>query len=152
MILKWLPVIHFLCIPMIYEESQFTNNCPCQMLKSVTGFVIYTPAAWLSWWCLQSSSGKQGDKSITSTKTLLLVNSLRIPWLELLRVCVRVCVGVGGWVDVCGCVHARARVCVFPSTVKASPDWNKTNVMPEIRPVMLCWRNYSVPSTFVATS
>ena len=44
---------------MIYEESQFTNDCPCQMkresqvnfhfwrrrLKAVTGFVIYTPAA-----------------------------------------------------------------------------------------------------------
>ena len=117
MIVKWLPVIQFLCIPMIYEESQFTNDCPCQMkgesqvnfhfwrrrLKSVTGFVIYTPAAWLSWWCLQSSSEKQDDKSITSIKTLLLVNSLKIP--RLLRVCVCVCVWVGGW------VRAYVRAC-----------------------------------------
>ena len=45
------------------------------------------------------------------------------------------------------------RVCLFPSTVKASPDWNKTiNVMPGIRPAMLCWGNYSVSSTFIATS
>ena len=35
-------------------------------------------------------------------------------------------------VGVCVCV------CLFPSTVEASPDRNKTNVMPEIRPAMLC--------------
>ena len=56
----------------------------------------------------------------------------------LLRVCVCVCV--------CVCVS----VCVFPSTINASPDWNKTiSVVPEIRPAMLRWRNYSVSSTFV---
>ena len=53
--------------------------------------------------------------------------------------------------SVCVCVH------VFPSTIKASLDWNKTiNVIPEIRPAirpaMLCWGNYSVSSTLVATS
>ena len=59
------------------------------------------------------------------------------------------CVCVYVYVYVCVCVC----VCVFPSTVKASPDWNKTiNVMPEIRSAMLCWGNYSVSSTFVATS
>ena len=48
--------------------------------------------------------------------------------------------------SVCVCV------CLFPSTVEASPDWKKTiNVMPEIRP-MLCWGNYFVSSTFIATS
>ena len=37
------------------------------------------------------------------------------------------------------CVCVCVCVCVFPSTVKASPDCNKTiNVMPEIRPAMLC--------------
>ena len=36
---------------------------------------------------------------------------------------------------VCECVCG----CVFPSTVKASPDWSKKiNVMPEIRLAMLC--------------
>ena len=34
--------------------------------------------------------------------------------------------------------------CIFPSTTKASPDWNKTNALPEIRPAMLCWGNYCV--------
>ena len=55
-------------------------------------------------------------------------------------------------VCVCVCVCACARACVFPSTLKASPDWNKTNVMPEIRPTILRWGNYSVSSTFVTTS
>ena len=45
------------------------------------------------------------------------------------------------------------RAPLFPSIGKASPDWNKTiDVMPEIKPAMLCWGNYSVSSTFVATS
>ena len=49
--------------------------------------------------------------------------------------------------QVCVCV------CLFPSTVEASLDWNKTiNVMPEIKPAILCWRNYSVSSIFIATS
>ena len=43
-------------------------------------------------------------------------------------------------------------VCLFPSTVETSPDWNKTNVMPEITSAMLCWGNYSVSRTFIATS
>ena len=46
----------------------------------------------------------------------------------------------------------RVCVCLFPSTVEASPDWNKTNVMPEIRPAMLCWGNYFLSSTFITTS
>ena len=46
-----------------------------------------------------------------------------------------------------GCVY------VFPSTVEASPDSNKTrDVMPEIRPTMLCWGNHFVSSTFIAIS
>ena len=48
---------------------------------------------------------------------------------------------------VCVCVY------LFPSTVEASPDWNKTiNVMPEIRPAMLCWGNDYVSSTFITIS
>ena len=51
-------------------------------------------------------------------------------------VCVRVCVWVGGWVGAC----VRVCVCLFPSTVEASPNWHKTiNVMPDIWPAMLCW-------------
>ena len=49
------------------------------------------------------------------------------------------------------CVHVCP--CVFPSAVKTSPDWNKTiNVVPDIRPSMVCWGNYSVSSAFVTTS
>ena len=56
-------------------------------------------------------------------------------------------------VFVCVCVCVCVFMCLFPSTVEASPDWNKTiNVMPEIKPAMLCWGNYYVSSTFVATS
>ena len=59
-------------------------------------------------------------------------------------------------INIKGCsasVSVCMYICVFPSTVKASPDWNKTiNVMPEIRPAMLCWGNYSVSRTFAATS
>ena len=44
-------------------------------------------------------------------------------------------------------------VCLFPSTVEASPDWNKAiNVMPEIRPAMLCWGNHFMSSTFITIS
>ena len=73
----------------------------------------------------------------------LLINYLLSKAVACLCVCVYVCV--------CVCVH------VFPSTIKASLDWNKTiNVIPEfrpaIRPAMLCWGNYSVSSTLVATS
>ena len=69
-----------------------------------------------------------------------------------------VCGCVGGWVCGCGCVPAclraclRVCVCLFPSTVEASTDWSKTNVMPEIRPAMLCWRNHFVSSTFITIS
>ena len=43
------------------------------------------------------------------------------------------------------CVCVCVCVCLFPFTVEASPDWNKTiNVMPEIKPAMLCWGNYCV--------
>ena len=60
-------------------------------------------------------------------------------------VCVCVCVGgwVGGWVA----------VCVYISFHCKGLNKNKTmNVMPEIRPAMLCRGDYSVSSTFVATS
>ena len=60
-------------------------------------------------------------------------------------VCVCVCVGgwVGGWVG----------VCVYISFHCKGLNKNKTmNVMPEIRPAMLCRGDYSVSSTFVATS
>ena len=45
-------------------------------------------------------------------------------------------------------------VCVFISFHRKGFYWlNKTiNVMPEIRPAMLCWGNGSVSSTFVSTS
>ena len=53
-------------------------------------------------------------------------------------------------VSVCVCVY----VCVFVSFHRKSFSWlNKSiNVMPEIRPAMLCWGNGSVLSTFVVTS
>ena len=56
------------------------------------------------------------------------------------------------YLDVCVYMCVYVCVCLFPSTVEASPDWNKTNVMPEIRSAMLCWGNYSVSRTFIATS
>ena len=59
----------------------------------------------------------------------------------------------GMCVSVCVCMYVCVYVSLFPSTVKASPDWNKTiYVMPEIRPAMLCWGNYFLLSTFIATS
>ena len=58
-------------------------------------------------------------------------------------VCVCVCGWVGGWVG----------VCVYISFHCKGLNKNKTmNVMPEIRPAMLCRGDYSVSSTFVATS
>ena len=51
------------------------------------------------------------------------------------------------------CVYVCVCVCLFPSTVEAFPDWNKTiNVMPGIRPALLCWGNYFLSSTFIFTS
>ena len=61
------------------------------------------------------------------------------------------------FVCVCACVRVRVRVracvCVIISFHRKRFSWlNKTNVMPEIRPAMLCWGNDSVSSTFVTTS
>ena len=61
--------------------------------------------------------------------------------------CVCVCVCVCVFVCVCVCVRARARVsvCVVIYFHRKGFSWrNKTiNVMPEIRPAMLCWANIS---------
>ena len=55
-------------------------------------------------------------------------------------------------VSICYC-RVCVCVCLFPSTVAASPDRNKTiNVMPEIRPAMLCSGNHFVSSTFITIS
>ena len=44
-------------------------------------------------------------------------------------------------------------VCLFLSTVEASLYRNKTiDVMPEIRPAMLCWGNHFASSTFITIS
>ena len=57
------------------------------------------------------------------------MSAFRVDIKELALYCLLVCVCV----CVCVCVD------LFPSTVEASPDSNKTmNVMPEIRPAMLC--------------
>ena len=77
-----------------------------------------------------------------------------ISWLFVcVCVCVCVCVFVCVSVSICVCMCVRRCVCgvcvcscvclclcvfVFCSTIKASPDYNKTiNVMPEIRPAVL---------------
>ena len=63
-------------------------------------------------------------------------------------VCVCVCLCVCVYVCVCVCV------CLFIFFHRKGLSWlNKTiSVMPELRSVMVCWRNDSVSSTFVATS
>ena len=72
-----------------------------------------------------------------ATCNLTKTSVKKIIWSMCMYVCMCVCVRA--------CVRACVRVCLFPSTVKASPDWNKTiDVMPEIRPTMLCWGNYCV--------
>ena len=80
-------------------------------------------------------------------RTLINVEGPRfalINFVRLLDNCLCVCVSV------CMCVC----VCMFISFHRKSfSRLNKTiNVMPEIRPAMLCWGNHFLSSTFIATS
>ena len=85
-----------------------------------------------------STTWLKSDSSLPDSSFSVL--SQRLSYLLLVSVCVYVCV----------CVY----MCVFVSFHRKSFSWlNKTiNVMPEIRPAMLCWGNDSVISTFVVTS
>ena len=59
--------------------------------------------------------------------------------------CVRVCACM------CVCVHACVCVCISFHSKGFSLLKQKMNVMPEIRPEMLCGGNYSVSRTFITT-
>ena len=88
------------------------NNDKLEFERLATYLSKFSKASFL---CSIQTPGNHGLFRVSQTDFHML----------LARACVRACV--------CVCV------CVFPSTVKASPKLNKTiNVMPEIRPAMLC--------------